>query len=86
MLLLLERKCFNFLCCACVNPGPNTGAVDVSQTARTNDATNATFENRALNNPFAQGNFRWFTEGRYSHGNRAGQECVSKWFKTGGDL
>jgi len=74
-------------CHACVNPGQNTGAVvDVSQAARTNNATQATFEHHALDHPFAQGSFRWVAKGKYTHGNRAGQECVCKWFKTGGVL
>ena len=54
------------------------------QTARTNDAQTASFEGYDLDYPFAQGTFRWVAKGRYTTGNRAGQPCVCKWFKTGG--
>lgn len=60
--------------------------VDASQTARKNNATHATFEEKDLQNPFAQGSFRWVAKGVYTHGNRAGEPCVCKWFKTGGVL
>jgi hypothetical protein len=36
-----------------------------------------------LENPFAQGAFRWVAKGTYTSGRRQGQECVTKWFKTG---
>ena len=58
--------------------------VDATQTARTNNATRATFEEIDLQNPFAQGSFRWVAKGVYTHGSRAGEPCVCKWFKTGG--
>jgi hypothetical protein len=58
--------------------------VNAIQTARENNATQASFANDALNNPFAQGAFRWVAKGIYTHGNRAGEDCVCKWFKTGG--
>ncbi|OEU11500.1 hypothetical protein FRACYDRAFT_245542 [Fragilariopsis cylindrus CCMP1102] len=58
--------------------------VDAAQTARTNNATHATFKEIDLQNPFAQGSFRWVAKGVYSHGSRAGEACVCKWFKTGG--
>ena len=54
------------------------------QTARLNNASKARFENHALNNPFASGSFRWVAKGVYTEGNRAGEACVCKWFKTGG--
>ncbi|KAI1491549.1 kinase-like protein [Biscogniauxia mediterranea] len=38
---------------------------------------------RALENPFAEGAFRWVAKGTYTEGPRAGQACVAKWFKTG---
>eukprot|EP00961_Rhodomonas_salina_P135874 1827896-Rhodomonas_salina.1 len=59
------------------------GLVPSTQTARNNDATRATFLSDELLNPFAQGAFRWVAEGTYTEGNRAGEPCVCKWFKTG---
>ena len=80
-------------CHACVNGGSSSGGgggsnsssshFDPAQTARRNDASQATFEHGALDYPFAEGGFRWVAKGRYTHGNRAGQACVCKWFKTG---
>jgi len=58
---------------------PNRAA----QTARRNNATRATFTNHALTHPFAEGGFRWVAKGKYTHGARAGEACVCKWFKTG---
>lgn len=31
----------------------------------------------------AQGTFRWVAKGTYAEGERQGQECVAKWFKSG---
>lgn len=53
------------------------------QTARRNNATRAIFSNYDLENPFAEGQFRWVAKGVYTHGSRAGQACVCKWFKSG---
>ncbi|KAK4108291.1 kinase-like protein [Canariomyces notabilis] len=36
-----------------------------------------------MENPFAEGAFRWVAKARYSDGDRRGQQCVIKWFKTG---
>ena len=36
-----------------------------------------------LDHPFAQGAFRWVQKGRYTAGQRVGQACVCKWFKSG---
>jgi len=58
--------------------------LDASQTARRNNANRATFTNDALNYPFASGSFRWVAKGKYTEGNRRGEACVCKWFKTGG--
>ena len=73
-------------CASCVagNHESNNNSVDPSQTARRNNATRATFTNDALDYPFAEGAFRYVAKGRYTHGNRAGEQCVCKWFKTGG--
>ena len=62
----------------------NLSVVVASQTARTNNAHQAQFEDHDLNHPFAQGAFRWVAKGKYTDGNRVGEPCVCKWFKTGG--
>jgi Alpha-kinase family len=46
-----------------------------------NSSSAATFSVEALRNPFAQGVFRYVALGQYTHGIRAGQPCVCKWFK-----
>lgn len=76
-------------CHACVNgnfqqQGNSNAYIDrACQSARRNNATTASFNNYALQNPFAEGGFRWVAKGTYTEGNRAGQACVCKWFKTG---
>lgn len=52
-------------------------------TARRNNASNAEFTHNALENPFAEGAFRYVAKGKYTKGARQGQDCVCKWFKTG---
>jgi hypothetical protein len=59
------------------------GSNRASQTARRNNATSATFTNYNLDNPFAEGGFRWVAKGKYIEGARSGEACVCKWFKTG---
>jgi hypothetical protein len=71
-------------CAACVHKKPSNDLVVPNQTARRNNAQRAEFLNHALDYPFAQGAFRWVAKGKYTEGERAGQECVCKWFKTGG--
>lgn len=74
-------------CSACIHgssSGSNNGAVDSKLTARRNNASSATFQHDALNHPFAQGSFRWVAKGCYTAGERNGEDCVCKWFKTGG--
>ena len=43
----------------------------------------ATFDSYELDHPFAHGAFRWVARGSYTHGDRAGEPCVCKWFKSG---
>lgn len=52
-------------------------------TARRNNARKAIFTADALENPFAEGNFRYVAKGKYTIGDRKGQAAVCKWFKTG---
>lgn len=53
-------------------------------TARENKSNAAEFSNYNLQHPFAEGSFRWVSKGTYTDGERAGEPCVCKWFKTGG--
>jgi hypothetical protein len=55
-----------------------------ARTARRNLATRATFTHDAMLRPFASGGFRWVAKGVYTEGMRTGEECVCKWFKSGG--
>jgi hypothetical protein len=68
-------------CSGCLH---QNGSLDPSQTARRNNASQASFSQHALDNPFAAGAFRWVAKGVYTEGSRAGEPCVCKWFKTGG--
>ena len=74
-------------CYACIEGGGGYSNSQqdnrAAQTARRNDATRATFTDHALQNPFAEGGFRWVAKGVYTEGTRAGDPCVCKWFKTG---
>jgi hypothetical protein len=71
-------------CAACVHgySGDNPAASQ-SDSGRYNNANWATHDNDDLEHPFASGAFRWVAKGRYTNGERAGQACVSKWFKSG---
>ncbi|AEO66547.1 uncharacterized protein THITE_2114702 [Thermothielavioides terrestris NRRL 8126] len=71
-------------CAACVHGHySDTPAAAQSDSGRYNRSSRATFTDDALNNPFAEGAFRWVAKGRYTRGERQGQACVAKWFKTG---
>jgi hypothetical protein len=58
-------------------------SINRPNTARKNNASSASFEKAALDNPFAQGAFRWVALGKYTEGDRERQSCVTKWFKKG---
>lgn len=51
------------------------------RTARTNNATRGVARN--MDDPFAEGAFRYLAKGEYTEGQCAGQDMVVKWFKTG---
>lgn len=51
--------------------------------ARRNNASQAEFCHEDLENPFAEGRFRRVARGVYRKGQRRGQPCVCKWFKSG---
>ncbi|KFA54437.1 hypothetical protein S40293_10266 [Stachybotrys chartarum IBT 40293] len=57
--------------------------MEKSDSGRYNYSSTATFSRSALDNPFAQGAFRFVAKGKYTSGPRQGQACVVKWFKTG---
>jgi hypothetical protein len=52
-------------------------------TGRKNNSISARFSNYNLENPFAEGGFRWVAKGKYTEGERCGEICVCKWFKKG---
>lgn len=54
-----------------------------STSGRYNISTLAHIPRYELNNPFAEGAFRYVARGTYESGSRSGQACVAKWFKTG---
>lgn len=54
--------------------------------ARRNNSSRATFQSYDLDNPFESGTFRWVAKGEYTIGDRAGEPCVCKWFKSGTTL
>ena len=61
---------------------PSAGCTD--STGRYNKSGGASFSHYDLQNPFAEGSFRWVAKGTYTEGARIGDQCVCKWFKTGG--
>ncbi|KAL2015392.1 hypothetical protein VTK56DRAFT_5546 [Thermocarpiscus australiensis] len=71
-------------CAGCVHGHySDNPAATVSDSGRYNQSSFASFDNHDLNNPFASGAFRWVAKGKYTNGERQGQPCVAKWFKTG---
>ncbi len=71
-------------CVSCVHGHlSDSPAARQSDSGRYNHSNKSVFDNEALENPFASGAFRWVAKGRYTGGERDGQACVAKWFKTG---
>ncbi|KAK4234535.1 kinase-like domain-containing protein [Achaetomium macrosporum] len=71
-------------CAGCVHGHySDSPAATISDSGRYNESRQAIFESYDLDNPFASGAFRWVAKGRYVDGERRGQACVTKWFKTG---
>lgn len=66
-------------CHTCVRGRGENTRPRARNTARTNNATHATYDPR----PFAEGAFRLVAKGTYTKGERTGEACVVKWFKTG---
>jgi hypothetical protein len=75
-------------CNACVHgtggSSDNRAVQAANNTSRYNNATTASFTMHALDHPFSSGAFRWVAKGTYTKGERSGEACVCKWFKTGG--
>jgi hypothetical protein len=72
-------------CAACVHGHhSDTPRAQPSDGGRYNKSNEATFTQGDLDRPFASGSFRWVAKGWYTSGDRVGQACVAKWFKTGG--
>lgn len=71
-------------CVTCVH-GHYLNAPSDSQSAsgRYNISSSATVSRYDLDNPFAEGAFRYVAQGTYTPGPRCGQPCVKGWFKTG---
>ncbi|RDA85176.1 hypothetical protein CP532_2396 [Ophiocordyceps camponoti-leonardi (nom. inval.)] len=71
-------------CVGCVH-GHHSDAQSAAQSdsGRYNKSAKSVFTNYDLDNPFAQGAFRWVAKGEYVSGPRRGEPCVAKWFKTG---
>ncbi|KAL7624654.1 hypothetical protein AAE478_006224 [Parahypoxylon ruwenzoriense] len=71
-------------CAGCVHghhaDTPSAGEFD---SGRYNISNSAHIPDDELDDPFAQGAFRWVAKGTYASGPRRGQACVVKWFKTG---
>mmetsp|Transcript_32067 Transcript_32067/g.54720 ORF Transcript_32067/g.54720 Transcript_32067/m.54720 type:complete len:256 (+) Transcript_32067:174-941(+) len=53
------------------------------QTARRNNSSRAKIPASSFTHPFAEGGFRYVAKGKYTVGDRVGEDCVCKWFKTG---
>ncbi|KAH8680163.1 kinase-like domain-containing protein, partial [Ilyonectria robusta] len=71
-------------CASCVHGHhSDTPSTRQSSSGRYNLSNTAKYSQYDLENPFAEGAFRWVAEGTYTSGPRSGQPCVTKWFKTG---
>lgn len=71
-------------CAGCVHSyHADVPAPTISDNGRYNSSSEASFTYYGLAHPFASGAFRWVAKGRYTSGERQGQVCVTKWFKTG---
>lgn len=71
-------------CAGCVHGHhSDSPARDLRDAGRHNNSSNAVFDRDDLEYPFASGAFRWVAKGTYTSGQRKGEACVTKWFKTG---
>lgn len=71
-------------CASCVHGHhADTPTAIQSDSGRYNVSSGASFTEEAMRYPFGEGGFRWVAKGKYTRGERAGQACVCKWFKSG---
>ena len=71
-------------CARCVNQQySDTPSAQQSDSGRYNESKRCSVPVYSLENPFAEGAFRWVAQGNYTSGPRQSQACVVKWFKTG---
>lgn len=79
-------KGFGILRCAGCVHGRHFDTPTAAQynSGRYNNSSRSSILCDELENPFAEGAFRYVAKGTYTSGDRRGQECVVKWFKTGG--
>ncbi|KAB8229900.1 kinase-like domain-containing protein [Aspergillus alliaceus] len=71
-------------CASCIHGHhSDTPSAGQSDSGRYNKSNWSSISTSALENPFAQGAFRWVAKGSYTSGPRKGEACVIKWFKTG---
>jgi hypothetical protein len=64
-------------------PAQAQRVVSPDYTARRNNATRATYNWEDIENPFAEGAFRFVAKATYDEGERKGEAAVCKWFKSG---
>ncbi|KAK3329219.1 kinase-like domain-containing protein [Apodospora peruviana] len=71
-------------CAGCVHGHYSDSLAAIqSDGGRYNRSNRATIPTNELRYPFASGAFHCVAKGRHTSRERAGQACVSKWFKTG---
>lgn len=70
-------------CAVCVHGHHLEVPVADGETGHHNTSLEYRLEPGELESPFAQGSFRWVGKGRYTDGERLGQLCAVKWFKSG---
>ncbi len=71
-------------CHACVHGWCNIGGEnEAPKSKRQNVSTTSSIDQCELDNPFAEGSFRWVGKGQYTSGVRNGQCAIHKWFKSG---
>ncbi len=71
-------------CASCVHGHVADSAnATQSDSGRYSHSSRAVLDGADLEDPFADGTFRWVAKGTYTSGQRDGQACVLKWFKTG---
>lgn len=70
-------------CANCVHGPSDNSSKQYSSSGRYNQSTSSFSSYYDLENPFAQGAFRWVAKGTYASGPRQNEASVVKWFKSG---